>query len=49
MSPLQGFINKLASLPVAMPQAITSRPFGAFSNNFSDCFAYHSSVRVSTP
>jgi hypothetical protein len=30
MSPLRGLIKKLASLPVALPQAITLRPFGAF-------------------
>jgi hypothetical protein len=29
MSPLQGLINKLESLPVALPQAIKFRPFGA--------------------
>ena len=51
MSPLQGLMNKLESIPVAMPQAIALRPFGAFmdfSNDFLDCFAYRSRVRVST-
>jgi hypothetical protein len=30
MSPLQGFINKLGPIPVALPQAIAFRSFGAF-------------------
>jgi hypothetical protein len=30
MSPFQGFMNKLDSLPVALPQAIAFRPCGAF-------------------
>jgi hypothetical protein len=29
MSPLQGLMDKLKSIPVALPQAITLRPFGA--------------------
>jgi hypothetical protein len=37
MSPLQGLKNKLASLPVALPQAILLRPFGAFMD-FSNGF-----------
>jgi hypothetical protein len=30
--PLQGFIDKLAALPVALPQAIALRPFGAIES-----------------
>jgi hypothetical protein len=32
IAPLRGLIKKLASLPVALPQAITLRPFGAFGD-----------------
>jgi hypothetical protein len=37
MSPFQGLMNKVASLPVALPQALILRPFRAFmecSNGF---------------
>ncbi len=37
MSPLQGLMNQLESLPVALPQALTFRSFGAFID-FSNCF-----------
>jgi hypothetical protein len=36
MSPFQGLRDKPASIPVALPQAILLRPFGAFMN-FSNC------------